>query len=202
MLTRRTLIALAAAMPASGVRAQPFLPTPTQTEGPFYPVNYPADSDNDLIHVAGRNVTARGDVLLLGGRVMTRAGQPIDGAIVEIWQADANGRYDHPRAPGTRQFDRGFQGFGRTRADGQGYRFRTIRPVPYTGRAPHIHFAVQPPHGARLVTQMYVAGEPQNEWDGPLRSVRDPASRQSLIVPLERGVEGVLTARFDIVLDI
>ncbi|MGH7186707.1 MAG: intradiol ring-cleavage dioxygenase, partial [Pseudomonadota bacterium] len=110
--------------------------------------------------------------------------------------------YRHPGdAPGPR--DQGFQGFGRVVTDADGsYRFRTIRPVPYPGRTPHIHFAVLPPQRPRLVTQMYVAGEPLNERDFVLNSIPDEAARARLIVALEPSGEesGALQGRFDIVL--
>ena len=98
--------------------------------------------------------------------------------------------------------DENFQGYGQTISDAAGgYRFRTIRPVPYPGRTPHIHFAVSGPGFPRFVTQMYVAGEPQNERDGVLMSVPDPDARARLIVPLEPAAEpGALAATFDIVL--
>src|SRR5438105_10929331 len=145
-------------------------PTPAQTAGPFYPIEFPADSDNDLIHVAGRNGTAMGTITYLAGRVLDPDGRPVPGARVEIWQCDANGRYhyvrdDHAGPP----LDEKFQGYGQTMTDGNGgYRFRTIRPVAYPGRTPHIYFAVSCPGFPRLTTQMYVAGEPQNQRDGVL----------------------------------
>jgi protocatechuate 3,4-dioxygenase beta subunit len=126
------------------------------------------------------------------------------GAQVEIWQCDANGRYLHPRDRGAKPRDTAFQGYGRTlcRADGS-YSFRTIRPVAYPGRTPHIHFAVTPPGGGSLVTQMYVAGESLNERDGLYASLRDSRQRAALTVRLEpaHGVEeGALAGTFDIVL--
>jgi protocatechuate 3,4-dioxygenase beta subunit len=100
--------------------------------------------------------------------------------------------------------DENFQGFGQTVTDAEGgYRFLTIRPVPYPGRTPHIHFAVAAPGQRRFITQMYVAGEPQNERDPVLRDMRDPAARARLIVPLRPMPElgqDALAATFDIVL--
>src|SRR5262249_30053496 len=151
----------------------------------------PADSDNDLIHVSGRQGTAKGTVTYISGHILDRDGRPISGARVEIWQCDANGHYHYVRdnrvgAPP----DENFQGYGQTLADTAGAsRSRTIRPVPYPGRTPHIHFAVSAPDVPRFITQMYVAGEPQNERDGVLASVRDPAARARLIVPLSPASE-------------
>ena len=186
------------------VRAQTLVPTPAQTEGPFYPVVIPADSDADLVTVSGAAAPARGIVTHISGRVRDTAGRPIPGARVEIWQCDAQGLYDHPRQGGLARRDKGFQGFGRfvTLADGA-YRFRTIRPVAYVGRTPHIHFRIDVPDGRALTTQMYVAGEPGNERDGVLRSIRDPRQRQQVMVVLAvaEGLEqGALAGTFDIVL--
>jgi len=186
------------------VRAQTLVPTPAQTEGPFYPVALPLDTDNDLVQVQGASSSAAGIVTHVSGRVRDIAGQPIAGARVEIWQCDAQGLYDHPGQSDLARRDRGFQGFGRatTAADG-GYRFRTIRPVAYSGRTPHIHFRVVAPDGRRLTTQMYVAGESGNERDGVLRAIRDPRQRQQVLVSLASadGLErGALAGVFDIVL--
>jgi protocatechuate 3,4-dioxygenase beta subunit len=139
----------------------------------------------------------------IGGQVIDTAGRPKPGAMVEIWQCDANGIYRHPRAPGQGRIDNAFQGYGRTEVDAGGsYRFRTIKPIPYPGRTPHIHFAVTVPGHGRLVTQMYIEGEPLNERDGVLRGIRDARARSSVIVALapSRAEAGALQGRFDIVL--
>jgi protocatechuate 3,4-dioxygenase, beta subunit len=180
--------------------------TPGQTEGPFYPVSFPADMDNDLVRVQGRAADALGQVTHIGGRVLNKRGEPVRGAMLEIWQCDANGIYNHPRQPGLQRRDAAFQGYGRTEAvaDG-GYSFRTIRPVAYPGRTPHIHFKVHAPGAGRLTTQMYVAGERQNATDGLLNAIRNAAQRQSVIVRLEPAAAlepGALRGTFDIVLDI
>ena len=70
--------------------------TPGQTEGPFYPVSFPADMDNDLVRVQGRAAGAMGQVTHIAGRVLDKRGEPVRGATVEIWQCDANGIYHHP----------------------------------------------------------------------------------------------------------
>jgi protocatechuate 3,4-dioxygenase beta subunit len=180
-------------------------PTPAQTAGPFYPLAFPSDSDSDLTRITGREGTANGTVTHLAGRILNPDGRPVSGARVEIWQCDANGRYHYVRderaGPPP---DDNFQGYGQTLTDGMGaYRFRTIRPVAYPGRTPHIHFAVSAAGFPRLVTQMYVAGEPQNERDGVLMSMRDPTARARLIVTLQSVSDGepaALTGTFDIVL--
>ena len=204
-LERRRVLAggiALAAIPAQAAAA--LLPTPRQSQGPFYPPSLPLDSDNDLVRVAGRDRPAAGVVTHVFGRLLDQAGRPVTGARVEIWQCDAFGRYHHPRDRGGGA-DPNFQGFGRMAVDGDGaFRFRTIKPVPYPGRTPHIHFAVAGPGLERLTTQMYIAGEPLNERDGLLNAVRDRAARDRLIVPLRAAPEveeGALAGRFDIILD-
>jgi protocatechuate 3,4-dioxygenase beta subunit len=140
--------------------------TPRQTAGPFYPARLPLDDDSDLTRVSGQEQPARGEICDLHGRLLDRNGHPLAGVRIEIWQCDANGRYRHPRDPGREPIDPGFQGFGHTLSDTNGhYRFRTIRPVPYPGRTPHIHVAVRPPGQEPFVTQFYIADEPRNADD-------------------------------------
>ena len=208
VLDRRTLLT-AAAVTAAGLLmprellAAELVPTPGQTEGPFYPVAFPPDTDNDLVRITGQAARAVGQVVHISGRVMDTRGQPKAGSVVEIWQCDANGVYRHPRAGNQGRIDHAFQGYGRTQVDENGqYRFRTIRPVPYPGRTPHIHFAVHVLGQGRLVTQMYIEGEPHNARDGVLNGIRDPQARRSVIVHLASGQipeAGALQGRFDIV---
>jgi protocatechuate 3,4-dioxygenase, beta subunit len=180
-------------------------PTPEQTPGPFYPLSFPQDSDNDLIHVSGHKGSAKGIVARISGRILDPNGRAVSGARVEIWQCDANGRYHYVRdGGGDRPRDEDFQGYGATTTDRiGGYEFVTIKPVPYPGRTPHIHFAVSGHGFERFITQMYVAGEPRNATDPVLMGVRDPAARGRLIVAL-RPVQGsgpaALAGEFDIVL--
>ncbi len=179
--------------------------TPRQTEGPFYPDRLPLDTDNDLL-VIGQGAQAAGEVTHLSGRVLSLKGDPIQGAVVEIWQVDKNGVYIHSGSHKPSQRDRDFQGFGRfeTGSDGE-YRFRTIKPVPYTGRPPHIHVKVKKGGRELLTTQCYIKGHPRNDRDGVLRGIRDPKQRESLIVsfePLAGSRIGELAARFDIVLGV
>jgi len=188
----------------ASVEAADLVPTPRQSAGPFYPTAFPSDADNDLVVLRGAEAKAEGVVTHVMGRVLGRDGRPIPGATVEIWQCDARGRYLHPGDRGAAPRDGAFQGYGRSvaGADG-GYRFRTIRPVAYPGRTPHIHFAVTAPDRRELVTQMYVAGEPLNERDGLYRSIRDARGRAAVTVRLEEagGIEpGALAGTFDIVL--
>ncbi len=184
-------------------RAARMLATPYQGKGPFYPLELPLDQDNDLTRVTGRSGHARGTIVDVGGRLFDEAGRPLGGVQIEIWQVNAYGRYHHEHDDSDKPWDPDFQGFGRVVTDAEGgYRFRTVRPVAYPGRAPHIHFALSDRRFATFYTQMYVAGAPENERDFLLSRVRDARARNSLIVDLEPSqVEGSeLVGRFDIVL--
>jgi protocatechuate 3,4-dioxygenase beta subunit len=202
---RRRMLAAMAGVALAGVplagRTQSRAPTPAQTEGPFYPVEIPADSDNDLVAVKGAAAAAKGELLLLAGTVVDTDGKPVPGARVEIWQCNAFGGYLHPNDRNAVPEDPGFQGYGQyvTRADGA-YGFRTIKPVPYPGRTPHIHFKVSGPGIRTLVTQMYVAGEPGNARDGLYNALGGEAARRAVTVELAKGPDGkALTGRFEIV---
>ena len=205
-LSRRRLIAGTAATLAAAGSAPAgaaLVLTPRQSRGPYYPVEYPFDQDNDLVHVQGRSAPAQGEVVVVRGHVYDERGLPATDTQVEIWQCDANGRYHHPRDRRNAPLDDNFQGWGRfiTRSDGR-YFFRTIHPVPYPGRAPHIHFAISGPDFEPLVTQMYVDGAPENERDWLFRSIRDPDQRASVLVRFapDPAFEGIPTGTFDIVL--
>lgn len=193
LLRRRTVAAVLVAAPALllGARAQPApgqRATPAQTEGPFYPVAFPADSDFDLL----RNGAAKypeGQGAWLEGRVSDLSGKPVAGALVEIWQCDHAGHYHHPGDGG--KADSRFQGFGRVTvaADGR-YRFRTIRPVAYSGRTPHIHVKVRLGSRELLTTQVYVADDPGNSRDFLWRSL-SAADRAALTVTFAPGDDGL-----------
>lgn len=199
-LRRRTVAAALVAAPALwlGVRAQPaagLRATPAQTEGPYYPVVFPKDSDHDLLR-NGALAYPEGQSAWVEGSVSDLAGKPVAGAQVEIWQCDHAGHYHHPGDGG--KADRRFQGFGRVAvgADGR-YRFRTLRPVAYAGRTPHIHVKVKLGQRELLTTQLYVAGDPGNTRDFLWRSLGE-AERAALTVPFALGSDG-LQARFPIV---
>lgn len=187
-----------------GLFAEELTRTPSQTEGPFYPDRLPLDTDNDLLIVNDSITPAVGEITHLSGRILDANGNPLRGALVEIWQVDSNGIYLHTGGGDRGKLDNNFQGFGRfmTGASGE-YYFRTIKPTVYPGRTPHIHFAVKTKGRDKWTTQCYVKGDPNNERDGILRSIRDPKARDSVIVdfaPVKESKIGELAAKFDIVL--
>jgi protocatechuate 3,4-dioxygenase beta subunit len=153
--------------------------TPPLTLGPFYPMVKPLDQDADLTVLAGKQTHAQGKFIHLAGRVLNLKGEPVSGAKVEIWQADTHGRYSHLSDPNPAPLDPNFQGYAVQTTDTQGrYRFKTIKPGGYPGfvpgigmRTPHIHFDVSGKID-RLVTQMFFPGEPLNEQDVILQSLK------------------------------
>ena len=199
LLSRRTAgaaLVFAPALLRTAIAQAQRRPTPSQTEGPFYPVRLPADTDNDLL----RNGTVqygKGQPAVVDGTVTDLQGRPVSGATIEIWQCDQAGPYHHPGDGG--RADPDFQGFGRVTvgADGR-YRFRTIRPVPYTGRTPHIHVKVLQGQREVLTTQLYVEGDPSNERDGLWRRL-SAEDRRAVTVPF-RPADGGVLANFPIVL--
>ena len=177
---------LPAARPAEGCE------TPAQTEGPFYPTREQPDTDVDLTRVQGRTDRARGDVVGIRGQVLDDALQPVAGALVEIWQANAHGRYHHDADPNPAAEDPAFQGWGRVRTGPGGhYSFTTIVPGAYPAsetwmRPPHVHFKVAKRGYHELVTQMYFAGEALNDADRLLLSVPE-GDRDRVVVALAEG---------------
>ena len=183
--------ALGAALPAAFAHAQAAARrvTPTQSLGPFYPrsaAEMPAETDADLLGAQGDRILAKGTPLYLTGRVVTRAGQPVANALVEIWQCDANAVYHHPAGGGESARDPNFQGYGTARCDADGvFHFRTIKPVAYPGRTPHIHMRVASPVGT-VATQWYLPNEPGNARDFLYRSL-SAAEQAALTLALREG---------------
>jgi protocatechuate 3,4-dioxygenase, beta subunit len=187
-----------------GAFAEELFKTPPQTEGPFYPNKLPLDTDNDLLVINDSITPAVGDVTHLTGRVLDARGNPLKNVVVEIWQCDSKGVYIHTNDSTGKKRDENFQGFGRFLTGSSGeYYFRTIKPVPYSIRAPHIHFKVKKGTKELLTTQCYIKGHAGNERDGIYRSLRDAKSKEALtidFVPLKESKIGELTAKFDMVL--
>jgi protocatechuate 3,4-dioxygenase beta subunit len=124
--------------------------------------------------------------------------------VVEIWQVDGNGIYLHSQSGGSRKRDANFQGFGRFLTGKSGeYYFRTVKPVPYPGRTPHIHFAINQNGRRTLTTQLFIAGEKQNARDGIYRGLggKTPLAT-SEFKPLADSKLGELEAKFDIILGV
>ena len=169
-------------------QGQALRPTPSQTEGPYYPVALPADTDGDLL----RNGTARyakGQAAWITGTVTDTRGTPLAGGVVEIWQCDQDGHYHHPGDGG--RADPTFQGFGKvTLGKDGGYRFRTLKPAPYSGRTPHIHVKVKLDGQELLTTQFYVQGDPGNARDFLWRRLGEEG-QAALTRPFVNGPDGM-----------
>jgi len=199
-----SMAATATAFTVKGAFAEDLVPTPRQTEGPFYPDKLPLDTDNDLLIVNDDITPAIGEITHLSGRILDARGEPLRNALVEIWQVDSHGAYLHSRSGNRDARDSNFQGFGRFLTGSTGeYYFRTVKPVKYPGRTPHIHFAVKTKGRDKFTTQCYIKGEAANERDGVYRGIRDPQARDSVTIdfaPIPQSKIGELAARFDIVM--
>src|SRR5215213_6524039 len=211
-LSRRGVLARMAAFTAAftvpaWTFAEELTRTPAQTEGPFYPDHLPLDTDNDLL-VVNENITpAVGTVTHLTGRILDAKGEPLKNALVEIWQCDANGAYPHSKTGNLEKRDANFQGFGRFMTGSTGeYYFRTIKPVPYPGRTPHIHVKVKRGGKDLLTTQCYIKGFAGNERDGIFRrTAATEKDRAAIEIPFEKLKEskaGELAANFVVVLGV
>lgn len=188
-----------------GAFAEELTRTPAQTEGPFYPDKLPLDTDNDLLVINDGITPAVGEITHLTGKILDAKGNPIRNAIVEIWQVDKNGAYLHSGTDNADKKDKNFQGFGRFLTGSTGeYYFRTIKPVPYPGRTPHIHFAVKMKGRDKFTTQLYIKGEEErNARDFLWRGVKDEKQRANItadFAPIKESKIGELAAKFDIVM--
>ena len=210
----RRLFLASAALPLFTVRGafanllDDLTKTPPQTEGPFYPDKLPLDTDNDLLVINDALTPGVGEITHLTGRVLDVKGNPVRNAVVEIWQCDGKGVYLHSldSKPKEKQQDKNFQGFGRFATGSKGeYYFRTIKPVPYPGRTPHIHVMVKKGGKKLLTTQFYVKDHPGNAKDGIYNGVRDPKQKAAITVdfaPMKESKIGELVANCDIVLGV
>lgn len=187
-----------------GAFAQALVTTPEQTEGPYYPVTLPLDTDNDLLVINSNITPAVGTIAYLSGRVLDSNGSPVRDAKVEIWQADNTGSYIHNQSQGYATRDQSFQGFGRFLTGSSGeYLFRTVRPGLYPGRTRHIHMKVKVAGRQDLTTQVYFSGESQNSSDGVLQGIQNSTQRSAVVVPwtaVAGSTVGAIAGTFDIVL--
>ena len=203
---RKATLGSAALFSVPGAFAEALIETPSSTEGPFYPDKMPLDTDNDLIILSDRTTPAVGAISHVSGRVLDLKGNPIPNALVEIWQCDSHGVYLHSGSSDENKDkqDKNFQGYGRFMTDRKGrYYFRTIKPSPYVGRTPHIHYAISKGDKRILTTQLYVKGDPGNAKDGLLKRIKDPNQMASVLAdfkPIKGSKTGELSARFDLVI--
>lgn len=212
-LSRRQVLGMAVAaggfaMSEGIALAQTMKRTPGEILGPFYPVIKRIDQGADLTTVPGKAGRAMGQVIHVMGRVFNAEGQPVRGARVELWQANAQGRYTHPSDTNPAPLDPNFEGFAVQNSDAEGrYRFKTIKPGAYPAtanwmRPPHLHFEVVGKIN-RVITQMYFPGEALNEKDILLQNIR--VNKEGLIakvLPPTSDVEpDSLIVVWDIVLD-
>ena len=187
---RRTLTGLAALaltpwLPAHAQAER--RPTPSLTEGPFYPTEPAPERDADLARIAGR-APAAGTPLLFSGRIVDTRGRPLAGRVIEIWHCDEYGNYHLVGQPAS-NFDAGFQGWGEAKTgEGGDFAFRTIRPPAYPGRTPHIHFTVRDGKNRRVLTsQAFFEGDPGNARDFLYRQLREDARRLTMRLENEGG---------------
>ncbi len=199
---RRKFLLGLATLPIShlGMTAVPATATPAAAEGPFYPSSAMRfeDTDNDLVKVTSRVRNAGGEIIRLQGQVVDQQGKAVVAARVEIWQCDLNARYLHSRDSAGQERDPNFQGFGHDISDDQGqYSFRTIKPVPYPGRTPHIHLKVWVDYRERLTTQLYLSQHPSNQRDWLFRRISAERREQVSMVFKPSGDEPI--ANIDLV---
>ena len=185
--------------------------TAAQTSGPYYPAHDRDDEDPDLTQIKGRTGRAKGEVVYVRGRVLDQECRPVAGALVEIWQANTWGRYDHEKDAGNpRPLDPNFQSWAEMVTDAEGrFGFKTVKPGAYPAndqgwvRPPHIHFRISRRGYHELVTQMYFAGEPLNEQD-LIRKELTPVDQERVTVafqPAPPDLEaGVRLGQFEITL--
>jgi protocatechuate 3,4-dioxygenase beta subunit len=176
ILTRRRILGAALLAPLETLAQTCGVVTPRQTEGPFFTPNSPLRAS--LVEAG-----SKAPRFLVTGRVLTRECKPVANALVDFWHADEEGAYDN----------RGYRYRGHQFTDSEGrYRFETIVPALYPGRARHYHVKVQAPNRPILTTQLYFPGDPQNELDGLFR--------RDLLMRVATAGEG-MTGRFDFILD-
>jgi protocatechuate 3,4-dioxygenase beta subunit len=217
METRRNFLKLAglsgittlATMQGANALSQcDFRQTPAQVKGPFYPLNFPADTDVDLTQIKNSRFKAAGETVIVSGVVTDDMCRPIEGAIVEIWQACHTGRYNHPSDTSGTALDPNFQYYGTMRTNAKGeYSFKTIKPGSYQAssnwrRPPHIHYKVSLRGYQELITQLYFAGDALNNVDAILQALGSEDQKKLVVEfkPTVVGGESLLKGKFDITL--
>jgi protocatechuate 3,4-dioxygenase beta subunit len=174
-----------------------FVKTPGDDEGPFYPQSVRQDEDNDLVHVGGRSKPAKGDILDICGVVLNTTGEPQKNLVIEIWQTDPQGRYNHPRDTSAGPLDPDFQYWGKTVTGLDGsFFFKTLVPGAYQRRPAHIHYKVWQDGRVLLTSQIYISTSPDTAK--PLSTT--PTAIESQTIALEPGGAGVFKCFFQIVL--
>lgn len=172
--SRRKFIKLSAIGSFLGVASSGSLAnsvTPSEIKGPFYPITPQKDRDFDLTSIEGKNGVAKGRVVLIQGQVIDQNAKPVEDATVDIWQANAAGRYRHPYDSNSAPLDPNFQGWAIVQSGAKGkFQFKTIVPGSYPvneewERPPHIHFKVSKLGYAELITQMYFPENDLNSSD-------------------------------------
>ncbi len=206
MLDRRTVvICLTASAVSREVAASPLPVTPQEMLGPFYPEQPLPDHDFDLTRIRGHSGRARGQTIELIGRILRRDGTQVANAAIEVWQANAAGKYRHPNDTNPAPLDPDFQGYARLRSGRDGsFRMLSVKPGGYPApiglRAPHVHFDVQSGN-CRLATQMYFPGEPLNATDPLLSTLPARHLNPALVMAREEnGSPGLRRFRWDVVL--
>lgn len=187
-----------------GAYADALMKTPRQTEGPFYPNKLPLDTDNDLLIINDSISPATGEIVHLTGTIRNIKGDIIRNALVEIWQVDSKGAYLHTGDVHHKQRDINFQGYGRFSTDLYGrFYFRTIKPISYPGRTPHIHAAVSQKGRRMLTTQCYIKAEAKRNMKDHIYQ-RIGAEGQRLVTldfnPIIENTTGEFAAHWDIII--
>ena len=202
MISRRKMVSIAggAAMMSTPALSSGLVLTPRQGAGPFFPDVLPPETDTDLTMISDRGQAA-GEVIEVYGQLLGLDGRAISGAAIHLWQANTHGRYAHTGDQSSAPLDPNFQGYGVAVTDNEGrYRFKTIKPGLYTGRARHIHFAATGPGFEQFTTQLYFAGDPSNEGDSLYKSLGARAGMLTTKMS-PNAVRGVMDGQFDIVVD-
>jgi len=215
IISRRKLIQLSLLGSAVSVlgsrssfgRALSLMPTPEEIEGPFYPVKDQNDKDADLTQVDGHTGVAQGQYIIVSGQVQDITGHPVANAVLDIWQADANGRYRHPRDSNKAKLDENFQGWAVIQTEDKGFfRFKTVMPGAYPAsgtwvRPPHIHLKISKPGYRALTTQIYFPDQELNKTDLLLK--HKSAVERLDMTAKNRGQEGnLIIYEYNIVLDL